>query len=391
MKRGSILTPHFAHKTAATTCAGGESIAHRATKEWIASIVATPDFKITSRCNACGEKFNAFRGGAGLVGGTEVTMGAYRVDSVAKRANGSVAAAFEVRHTHATGPAKMKTLLAATMCNAFEIRASSDLVEANYPTAFESMRPIKCPICIKGALATRRANTERSRALAVRAIGRKWKMLAKSAIKERLRRFTQRWLFLARVSTVARRAKELHQSEEGKRFKMCATCNKPVELFKWVKTAGAQWGYTQRRQDYQHDGDCKGFKNVYHKECETPWCNECLEIKAPGKWYACERQKRRKCDDCEQWKLLKNMHSFVNPPKSRFPKSWVCDSCAVECRLCDEMISQTQAKYGGACFTCNRRAKRRRMGHTGESEYYCICGAMKSPEFDLCYNCAHGD
>lgn len=389
VKRGSILTPHFAHKATAVTCAGGESIAHRATKEWIASIVAAPEFKITARCNACGETFNAFRGSVGLVGRTEVKFGAFRVDSVAVRANGSVAAAFEVCHTHATGQDKMKPLLAATMCNAFEIKAIPDLVEAGYPTVFESMRPVKCSICLKGALAKRRANAEYSRALRVRSIGRTWRMATEKIIKERQRKFTQRWLFLARVSTVARRVKKLHTSDEESRFRLCATCNKPVELFKWVKAAEAPWGYTQQHQVYQHDGDVQSFKRVYHKDCEVPWCTACLEVKVPGKWCACERSNRRKCEDCEQWKHHENMHSFINPPKSKFPRSWVCDACAVECRLCDDKISMKQAKYGGACFTCNRRAKRRRMGHMGESDYYCSCGARKAPEFNLCYDCAH--
>jgi hypothetical protein len=386
VKRGPIIVPHFAHKSSVKSCSGGESLAHRATKEWIATNVASPDLTITARCNGCQTTFDAFRGQAGLKGQTEIAIGPYRVDAVATRSDGTVAAAFEVYHTHATGQPKMATLLAATGCNAFEVKAVPDLVAAEYPTAFASVRPLTCTICLKAAAARRKMSAEHTRAMAARAVGRKWKTLTDVAVKKRQRKFTQRWLLLARVSTVASRAKTLHASDEENRFKACATCSKPVELYKWVKCAAAPWGYAKERQSYQHDGHLKGHKNVYHKDCEVPWCTACLERKVPGKWCSCERRKHRKCEDCSKWFLREHMHAFDNPPLYQYPTSWVCKSCAVSCNVCDQKISRQQAKYGGACFDCNRRPKRQRWNDAPQPR-----SAPPSPTYYHDTNCHRCD
>ena len=360
------MVPHFAHKSTGKSCSAGESLAHRATKEWIAAIVASPNFKVTARCDGCQNTFDAFRGHAELIGCTEIAIGSFRVDAVAKRADDSIAAAFEVHHTHATDQPKMTALLATTNRNAFEVKAVPDLVAAAYPTEFASIRPLKCTICLRAAVARRKANKEHARALAARAVGRKWKAIADTVIRERQRKFSQRWLLLARVSTVARRARALHTADEEKRFKACGTCTKPVELFKWVKSAGAPWGYAQQPQGYQHDGHTGTRNHVYHKYCKVPWCTGCLEQKVPGKWCTCERKSRRKCEDCGQWLRREHMHSFDNPPTYQYPTSWVCTSCAVDCKVCSVKISRKQAKYGGACFACNRHAKRQRLNHSWE-------------------------
>ena len=390
VKRGSILTPHFAHKANTTTCSAGESVVHRATKEWVASIVGSPGFRVTGRCCDCWQDFDAFKGAPDLSGRTEIALGQYRVDAVANRSDGSIAAAFEILHTHATGHAKMSHLMAKTLCNAFEVKAVPDLVAAGYPTVFKSVRPLKCKQCTATAIARRKNNADCARQAKAKALGRKWKALAAAAVKERQRRFAQRWLFLARVSTVFKRAKALHEAEERKRIKPCGTCGGPVEMYTWVKTDGAPWGYAKKLHKFQEHVFSDG--KIYHTDCTTPWCSICMEQKSFGKWCACERSKRRKCVDCNNWHPRSEMHSYTNPPENRFPTSWVCDACAINCRMCDNKISQAQSRYGGACFTCNRRAKRRRMGLTGESLYYCReCGARKTPDYSLCYSCAFDD
>lgn len=389
VKRGSILVPHFAHKTKTRSCTG-ETLAHRATKEWIASIAGSPNFKITAQCSNCHCVFDAFRGSQEFTGLTEVKMGAYRVDVALKLTDGSIAAAFEVYRTHRTDSLKMRTLLSLTACNAFEIQAVDNLVAANYPTTFESIRPMICKICIRSALSQRQCKSEHTRALNARAVGRKWIYFAAQKIKERQRKFSQRWLLLIRVPTVARRTKTLHFLDERDRIKPCTACGENIELFKWVKSKGAPWGYLKEPLPHQIPPcSCAEIKGqFYHCGCETPWCETCHEIIKPGTWCECERSVRRKCVDCGKWELLKDMHSYINPPSSDFQESWVCDSCAVTCRLCNKKISHQQSKYGGACFTCNRKAKRQRMGQSGESEYYCHCGKRKDPKYITCYTCA---
>jgi hypothetical protein len=390
VKRGSILVPHFAHKvTANATCSPGESLAHRATKEWIASIVASPDFKITADCRECRQPLVAFRGRPGLDGRTEVSLGPYRIDAVATQVDGTVAAAFEIYHTHATEKVKMKTLMAKTACNAYEVKAVPDLVSAAYPTVFESIRPVKCRPCLRSEIAERKLVWEFHREKRARAYGRKWKKNADAAIRERQRKFSQRWLFLARYSTVSKRARLLHEAEESSRFQPCGTCGDPIEKFKWVKKFGSPWGYAKQQCELFQAlrwNDLGPVGDIYHNGCTVPWCTECLEFKKPGEWCACERQKRRKCDDCDAWGLCEDMDSFVNPPSSKYTTSWVCKSCAVKCRICGENISQKQAKYGRACYACNRIEKRQRLG-LGESEHVCDCGRRKKPEFKQCYTC----
>lgn len=385
VKRGSIMVPHFAHKSTTSTCSAGESLAHRATKEWVASIVASPEFKIIARCSHCKILFDAFRGRPEFSGYTEVGIGAYRVDAVAKRSDGSVEAAFEVYHTHKTESQKMRTLMAATRCKAFEIEAVPDLVAAGYPTTFESIWPLKCKICLLSLVAQYQCRYEYKRLIRARAIGRKWKKITLDAIKEKQRKFSQRWLFLARVPTVARRAKALHLSDESIRIKPCTACGKGIETFRWVKARHAPWGYKQEHLRYLIDPN--NPDDLYHPGCKTPWCKECFEIVKPGKWCVCQKSIRRKCIDCGKWDLMEDMHSFVNPPRSDFPQSWVCDTCGIECRICKEKISRAQAEFGSACFTCNRRAKRQRMGESGESENYCRCGKWKRSRYSQCYTC----
>lgn len=404
VKRGSILVPHFAHKNTASTCIAGESLAHRATKEWVASIVASPAFKIIARCSDCNIIFDAFRGSPEFTGHTEVKIDAYRIDAVAKQSDGSVEAAFEVYHTHKTNSQKMRTLMAFTKCKAFEIEAVPDLVAAGYPITFESIRPLRCKICMLSSVAQYQCRYEykrlmnarafgrkwkqlgHKRLIRARAIGRKWKKITFDAIQKKQQKFLQRWMFLTRAPTVASRAKALHILDEKARIKPCTACRKGIETFKWVKDQKAPWGYKKKYLDYLVDPN--NVDNPYHLGCKTPWCKKCFETVKPGKWCKCQRSIRRKCTDCNEWGLIKNMHSFVNPPRSDFPKSWVCDACGMNCRLCHGKISRAQAKFGGACYTCNIKAKQQQMGELHASEFFCHCGKRKNPNYRECYVCS---
>jgi len=386
VKRGDIKVPHFAHKASQSGCRG-ETFAHSSTKEWIAANVQSPGFRITSTCTGCCEPFTAFRGARGLAGATEVQIEAYRADAAAVEC-GRLVAAFEVLHSHKTGARKMATLLARTYCRAFEVK-SVNLVDAGYPLVFESARPLRCKLCTITAAIARRDRLERARTMHARKLGRRWHSVAAARVAARERKFARRWLFLHRVRRVAARARALHEAGERGRFAPCGKCGRAVELYTWQKRCpncgscdcDTGFAYIKHPTDrVEADG------TFYHRGC-SPRCSGCGEVKRPGKWCSCDKAARRKCVDCGTWKLKDAMSSFVNPPQSSFETSWVCKACSVECRTCSAKISKGQARYGGACFTCNRRAKRKRNGHDDESPYYCECGKQKKPEFDTCYSC----
>lgn len=393
VKRGNVIVAHFAHK-AASTCSGGESVVHSATKEWIASLVSSDDFRITAQCYACNDRFTAFRGGSENVGGTEVPVrgmtydlseGRYVIDAVALHKSGRVSAAFEVYHTHKTGTFKMRALMAATYCNAFEVRAI-DLIGVNYPTTFESIRPLRCKICCISAVVRSRDKLEQHRARLVLRIGRRWKARTLAVRRERQLKYWRRWMMCARWKTVASRARALHASDEAKRVRACNKCSEPVELYTYTYNHN-KWTTTQNKDVWKSDWSHRTKAgDVYHSHC-SPECPKCHEVRTSGKWCACDRAKRRKCADCNKWGYLDDMHSVITPPSAQYQESWVCSRCGIECKLCGGLISQAQAMYGGSCFTCNRRAKRKRGGNTEESEYFCDCGRKKQPAFDQCYSC----
>ena len=72
VKRGKVKQAHFAHK-AASSCTG-ESLLHKATKEWISAHACDPEFSITSRCHCCSTPMTVFRGSAALSGVVETTV-----------------------------------------------------------------------------------------------------------------------------------------------------------------------------------------------------------------------------------------------------------------------------------------------------------------------------
>ncbi|HIE70767.1 MAG TPA: hypothetical protein EYP98_11665, partial [Planctomycetes bacterium] len=367
VKRGTVNVAHFAHK-ANSTCAGGESVVHIATKEWIASLVSSDNFRITASCYECYDQFTAFRGGSENAGATEVpydsSEGRYVIDAVALLKSGRVSAAFEVYHTHKTDTVKMRALLAATYCNAFEVCAI-DLVGANYPTTFESIRPLRCKVCCISAVVTRRDALEQRRARLVLRLGRRWLAPALVALKARRLKYWRRWLMCARWRTVASRARALHARDEAKRFRACTKCSEPVELYTYTYEHN-RW--TKTRCD--HTSTKPGA--VYHSTC-APTCPTCHEIQASGKWCACDRATHRPCADCNKWGDRKDMYS-------QYEESWMCGRCGVECRGCGRRISQTQA----TCFTCSHRAKRARLGELLNA---CQCGRKKQPAFAQCYSC----
>ena len=354
VKRGTILAPHFAHK-GATSC-NGESLTHRATKEWICATMSTPDFEIKARCDTCAVDFVAFRGGPSHAGQCEVPCGAYKIDVAAAGTSTTAGVAIEVFHTHKTDTNKMKNLMAATLCNAFEVKAVFDLVAANYPTTFRSVRPLRCRLCLLTAIETRRERARRNRLTTTRKIGRRWHDKATTNKLVRASKFGQRWMFLARVNTVSAKAKRLRDADEADRVHTCAGCKHPLETYVWVRDADARWGYSK-----QGIG-CATVKHLeYHPKC-SPLCPTCKEVVKLGRWCACERWKRRPCGNCTEWGLKTNMHCF-DVPTSNWDtnQEWVCNKCGVECRQCTKKVSPEQAKYGGKCFSCNSNNKRRRF------------------------------
>ena len=353
VKRGNVKVAHFAHKQGISRCSGGESLNHKATKEWIAANVSSSDFRITATCAACSRNFTAWRGSGSYTGATEMefrTCGkTYRVDAVAISGN-QAAAAIEVYHTHATGPTKMAALLSVT--NAFEVH-SVDLVKEKYPMEFESCRPLRCPVCVSRARKYRKLNSETRRYQRAVSAGSRWLSWAKARTRARLLRVARRWMLLARVSKVAAKARNLHAAEEALRFKACAKCQLPIELWRWRYDRNSRL-WTTVRLEYAGPGD---DNKVYHSKC-SPWCEKCGEVHTGGKWCACVRATKRKCVDCGTWSDKDKMYSYENPPHADFYQSWVCDGCARECRQCGAWISKIQAKYGGRCYSCNTNRKR---------------------------------
>ena len=202
VKRGPIITPHFAHKSV-MGCGGGggESLIHRSTKEWIRAAVASCDFAITARCGTCDAEHVVFTGHPTYAGHTEMPMPhwrapTHRIDVVATEAT-RVRAAIEVCHTHAAGTAKMAVLAAATYDQAFEV-AAVDLVAAGYPTSFATVAPRTCAACLTKRRLRRCAAAQQKLDNRVLRVFRRWKERAAKRVAEgvtvRVRRVAQLWL-----------------------------------------------------------------------------------------------------------------------------------------------------------------------------------------------------
>ena len=364
VKRGTILTPHFAHKSA-SSC-GGESLTHRATKEWIRVSLSSPGFVIKADCDTCITEFVAFRGGPSYTGQCEVPCGTYKIDVAAAGTSTTAGVAVEVYHTHKTETTKMKDLMAASLCNAFEVKAV-DLVVSDYPTTFQSVRPLRCKLCLLSAVKSRCEQARRRRLIITRRFGRRWHANVVKIAAARASKFGQRWLFLARYKTVAARVKKLHDKDEADRVHTCAGCKRPLETYTWVYDADALWGYSRLSESYVTENIPNRTPPllVYHPKC-SPLYTTCNEATHFGRWCACERRKRRPCGSCKKWGFMDDMHSFDTPGRGKArarsddSQEWVCGCCGVECRQCGDVVSKEQAKYGGKCFSCNSANKRRR-------------------------------
>jgi hypothetical protein len=355
-----VLTPHFAHKSA-SSCSVQIC---RATREWIRVSVSSPDFVINANCDGCGEEFVAFRGGPTYTGKCEAACNTHKVDVGATSTGTSVA--IEVSNTDRVETSKMKDLMAATLCKAYEVKAV-DLVTTNYPTTFYTMRPLRCKLCLLSAIATTREQKQRvSRAMA-RRCGRQWHKKVVKINTDRAAKFGKRWLFLVRYKTTAARAKRLHDKDEADRVHTCAGCKRALETYTWALSHTCTTihgvgvgGYTRCPEPYVTVG-----LNEYHPEC-SPLCSTCGRETVEGQQCPCGWWKRRQCGTCTQWGIDRDMYLFEIPGKGswegetyRANHAYVCSCCGIECRRCKTMISPAQAKYGGACWVCNS-AKRRR-------------------------------
>lgn len=389
LKRGAVIQAHFAHHVA-SGCGGGESIQHRATKEWIAANVSNPDFRITSRCSTCREPFTVFRGAAGLAGHTEVPVLArkYVVDAAAVGPAGRVALNIEVVHTHRSSPEKMNVIGAEARDGAVEV-AAADLVKEGYPLEFCDVRIgcSRCRPCLRRAVQQRRTAAAYRRQLGARKTLRAWQAAVAAAKSRRARRFGKRWLLLHRAPRAsvwaARAAQELHNTM----FKPCAKCGADVQIKEWKHTKGAKCNahelvYGDINWEVNNNGQ------YYHKKC-LPNCSECGETKKPEKWCQCQKRAHRKCVDCGKWHKKELMRSNVLP---RDRTEWVCDACSTECYRCNARISAKQSQYGGKCYRCNRSAKIVAAGGDPTDGYCTECGKrLTSSQFEKCYACYKGN
>lgn len=110
LKRGTVLRPHFAHKSTEACGGGGESVRHNACKFWVCKQLTNPEFKIVSPCGACGEEVVVFRGAPGTQGTVEERHRhkPYQIDTHALR--GAQEFFIEVHNTNRCSPQKTEYL-----------------------------------------------------------------------------------------------------------------------------------------------------------------------------------------------------------------------------------------------------------------------------------------
>lgn len=408
VKRGKVKQAHFAHKS--TSSCTGESLLHKATKEWISAHVCDPEFSITSRCHCCSTPITVFRGSAALSGATETTVhyskvgcanssneyhtctshctqtnlpAVYRVDAAAM--HGSAPAAYiEVTHTHGTTASKMAHLASVSYNNAFEVKAI-DLVSEAYPLKLLDVRHRRCRPCLRKALAHKRAAANYTIDTIARSHARRWLEIVNARRKKVTKRFGRRWLLLCRVRKCVSRIQTAHTALTASMSSPCGKCTEAVQLWRWVpyKSEGYKW-------DRFRKADCSGYEKhgsvVYHTLC-SPVCVDCGEVKKFKKWCRCERATRRPCADCSKWLPNDEMHGSTVRLYGTKSKEYVCSLCAVTCGLCDKPISKKQAKYGGACFHCNVRKKRKAKGQDPDAGMCTTCGIGIDERYTRCYSC----
>lgn len=381
LKRGAVLQPHFAHHVT-TGCSGGESIQHRATKEWIVANMSNPDFRITDRCHECSAAHVVFRGAAGVTGHTKVAMHGrkYVVDASAVGPTGRVIANVEVVYTHASSSEKMNVVGAEARDGAVEV-AAVDLVTEDYPLEFRAVRSTtrRCRPCLRRAVLQRRAAAVHRREHGARAALRSWGAAVAAAKSRRMHRFGKRWLLLHRAHRAPRASAvaALH----ARMFKLCHKCGEDVQVKRWLSVPD---GKCNRHELVGVPWESDGDGHCYHARC-SPNCSGCGETRKLGKWCACDRAAHRPCTDCGEWKKRDAMDKLSLP---RGKTEWVCETCAVQCTACGGGMSKKQAFYGGRCYPCNRAAVIRRAG--GDPTEGCCedCGhPVSNSRYTRCYDC----
>lgn len=389
LKRGAVLQPHFAHHVT-TGCTGGESIVHRATKEWIAANMSNPDFRITALCRECSETHAVFRGAAGVTGHTEmpVLSGKYVVDASAVGPTRRVIANVEVVHTHASSPEKMNVVGAEARDGAVEV-AAVDLVAEGYPLEFRAVQSAnrrRCRPCLRHAVLQRRAAAVHRRERGARTALRSWGAAVAAAKARRMHRFGRRWLLLHRAPRASAWAARAAEALHARMFKPCHKCNEDVQIKRWTSVAD---GKCNRHELVFVPWDSDEHGHCYHARC-SPNCSGCGETRKPGKWCACDKAAHRKCTDCGKWKKKEAMDK-LSLPNGSLPRSkteWVCETCAAQCTACGGGMSKKQAFYGGRCYPCNRAAVIRRAG--GDPTEGCCedCGhPVSNSRYTRCYDC----
>lgn len=387
--RGPKRVSHFAHLSDTRHCnGGGESAIHRSTKEWVKSIVGSPQFAVRGTCTACGEHFTVFQGSPAHTGVAECRAGKYVVD-VAVFRDGKIAAFLEVFYSHQTLEEKRKMLEATAgwPCPVAEIKAVN-LVEQAYPTEFECISPRRCKKCLRAAVERRGAAMHARYACFFRE-GLQRLRARRHAIAERVAR---RWLFMVRVRRVGQRLKELG-------FAKCAVCKAAVKR----PDAAAALHHTRRRlEDKVHFLRIKDEESVCSVKCLQTRCAkvclECLEERTRGKWCACRRKRMAKCLVCKRWKEKKTMAILLPIPghPERMVRACTSEECTVTCMQCSAKFPYNE-KYPRStrCFRCNYRNKHGEAWSPmddGFADGTCKeCGVyVKSTRYDsTCYACNH--
>lgn len=106
------VVAHFAHREPGTCGATGESVEHRACKRVLLDRLRTARAFTVSRTCVCCQQPDAldYVLGEGWTVEEEVTLDNYRLDVAILNVAGQVAFAFEIRHRHAVGEPKARSL-----------------------------------------------------------------------------------------------------------------------------------------------------------------------------------------------------------------------------------------------------------------------------------------
>lgn len=145
LRRGAVRVPHFAHFQS-TQC-GGESILHKACKEWFAHVVHQAT--VHAACVKCMSRYCVWKGSTDSNATVEATIDSYRVD-VKVTPNVCI----EVKHTHETEEEK-RVKLQSLGYQVYEIGAVSPYDTA-YSTEFDMIAPHGyCESCISTRVITK--------------------------------------------------------------------------------------------------------------------------------------------------------------------------------------------------------------------------------------------